>query len=212
MSNQERRSTHLLIWLGNMLFGLAVFTIIGLTLFSGRVEYPPGTAVSTTPLQHSYRLPAASRQLDEYTIYPVAEFRIKALVLSTKQYFWRSDSKLSEIDLALGWGPMSNDAVLSELQIRQSGRWYYYRWQGRPPIPPDDIRSHSTNLHTVPANEEVRRQLREIRAGQVVYLEGELINISRADGWHWKSSTSRTDTGNGACELMWVEHVVINED
>jgi hypothetical protein len=211
MSQQERQITRLLIWFGNAMFGMAVIAIIGLTMFSGRVEYPAGTAVAAKPVQHTYLLPAAGRQLDEYTIRPVAEFRIEALVLSTKHYFWRSDSKLSEVDLALGWGPMSNDAVLSELRIWQSGRWYYYRWQDQPPISPGDIRRHSTNLHTVPANEDVRRQLRNIRAGQVVSLEGELINISRADGWHWNSSTSRTDSGNGACELMWVESVVISE-
>lgn len=209
MSEHERSTTRLLIWLGNAMFGLAVVTIIGLTFFYGHVEYPPGTAVSTDPMQDSYFGPPESWRFDEYTIRPVAEFRIKALVLSTKHYFWRSDSAVSEVDLALGWGPMSNDAVLSELQIWQRGRWYYYRWHGQPPIPPQEIRSHSTNMHTVPASEEIRRQLRNIRAGQVVYLEGALVNISREDGWHWKSSTSRTDTGNGACELMWVEQVVI---
>lgn len=208
MSDQQHATTHLLIWTGNAIFTVAVVVILTALLIGNRVEYPAGTAVTATPVQRDYVLPLATWHLNEYQIRPVAEFKIEALVLSTRRYRFTSDSQLSEVDLALGWGPMSNDAVLRELDVWQSGRWYHYRWSAQPPIAPRDISLHSTNLHTVPANDEVRRQLREVRAGEIVYLEGFLVNISREDGWHWNSSTSRSDTGNGACELMWVERVL----
>ena len=28
------------------------------------------------------------------------------------------------------------------------------------------------------------------------------------DGWRWRSSLTREDTGAGACELVWVERIV----
>jgi hypothetical protein len=34
---------------------------------------------------------------------------------------------------------------------------------------------------------------------------------SRApDGWRWRSSLTREDTGAGACELVWVERIAVN--
>ena len=42
----------------------------------------------------------------------------------------------------------------------------------------------------------------------LVYSKGSLIEIQASDGWRWKSSLSREDTGNGACELMKVESIV----
>ena len=53
-------------------------------------------------------------------------------------------------DLALGWGRMTEDAVVARLDIRQSGRWYRYRWQGDPPIPLAEIVRSSANMHMVP--------------------------------------------------------------
>ena len=47
------------------------------------------------------------------------------------------------------------------------------------------------------------------RKGQVVALEGYLVKVISKDGWWWKSSLTRNDTGNGACEVIWVEEVEI---
>jgi len=62
-------------------------------------------------------------------------------------------------------------------------------------------------MHMVPANERVARQLKSVRRGHVVRLAGYLIEARGTDGWRWKSSLSRADTGRGACELIWVERL-----
>jgi hypothetical protein len=51
----------------------------------------------------------------------------------------------------------------------------------------------------------VARRLKDVRPGQVVRLRGYLVAVTADDGWQWRSSLSRTDTGSGACELFWVE-------
>lgn len=53
----------------------------------------------------------------------------------------------------------------------------------------------------------MRRELERVRRGDVVRIEGFLVDASRADGWHWKTSTTRNDTGAGACELVYVERI-----
>jgi hypothetical protein len=34
---------------------------------------------------------------------------------------------------------------------------------------------------------------------------GYLVEVRGRDGFRWRSSLTREDTGNGACELVWVE-------
>jgi hypothetical protein len=46
-----------------------------------------------------------------------------------------------------------------------------------------------------------------VRTGSVVRLEGYLVEARADDGWRWRSSLTREDTGNGACELVWVERL-----
>ena len=65
----------------------------------------------------------------------------------------------------------------------------------------------SANMHLIPADSNVRRQLKHVRAGNVVHLRGYLVNARRADGFTWNSSLTRNDTGAGACELFYVASV-----
>jgi len=41
----------------------------------------------------------------------------------------------------------------------------------------------------------------------LVALDGYLVDANRADGWHWRTSLTRDDTGDGACELFYVTSV-----
>jgi hypothetical protein len=40
-------------------------------------------------------------------------------------------------------------------------------------------------------------------------LAGELVEATGPGIGTWRSSLSRTDKGNGACELMWVKEVTV---
>jgi hypothetical protein len=46
-----------------------------------------------------------------------------------------------------------------------------------------------------------------VRVGAIVHFDGELVEAAARDGWTMRSSLTREDTGNGACELVWVEHL-----
>jgi len=59
----------------------------------------------------------------------------------------------------------------------------------------------------IPANETIKKDLDAIREGQLVQLSGFLVNVDASDGWRWRTSTTRNDTGNGACEIVYVEQV-----
>ena len=79
--------------------------------------------------------------------------------------------------------------------------------RGAWPLPQDVIESHSANMHLIPASRSVERQLKTIRPADVVDMRGYLVEARGAGTRPWRSSLTRTDTGSGACELMWVEEI-----
>jgi hypothetical protein len=99
---------------------------------------------------------------------------------------------------------MRDDAVLARLDISQSGRWYHYRWRDEPPLPPAEIVRSSANMHFIPADATTARALAGVRNGDRVRVEGWLVEAVAPDGWTWRSSLTREDTGDGACELIYV--------
>ncbi len=144
----------------------------------------------------------------EFTITPVASYKIRAKVLSRKRYKAGKGGKLSPVDFALGWGRMSDESVVENIKIRQYRRWYYWNAKALP-IPQKEIQTHSSNHHILPANDAVRKKALQVKKGEIVEMSGYLVKVNADDGWHWYSSTSREDTGDGACEVFWVESLEV---
>ncbi|MFA5683217.1 MAG: hypothetical protein WCZ65_00200 [Lysobacteraceae bacterium] len=163
----------------------------------------PGVLAPDSPVQEDLR-GAAVIEHGEFRLTPLARFRVEARVLSREDYRFDAGAALSPMDLALGWGRMSDSAVLEQLEIGQGARFYHYRWRERPPLPPREMVVSSANMHLVPADADIARQLRRVRPGDVLRIDGLLIEARRDDGWFWRSSLTREDSGAGACELVYV--------
>lgn len=144
-------------------------------------------------------------RLGEHTMRPLAAFALEARVLGREDYRFDPGAKVSPTDLALGWQRMADQAVYERLDISQGGRWYRYRWGADgPPIPVREIVRSSANMHLVPADDAVADAIDDVREHQTVRLKGWLVEINRDDGSQWRSSLSREDSGDGACELIYV--------
>jgi hypothetical protein len=170
------------------------------------IAHASGVLIDSAPQQ---RAPANTDPIShgDYRLIPLADFELEARVLSREDYSFDEGSDLSPTDLALGWQRMSDTAVIEQLDIDQSVRFYSYRWQREPPIPTDEIIRSSANMHLIPADETVADELARIRQGELIRLRGRLVEAHRSDGYHWRSSLTREDTGAGACELVLVERV-----
>lgn len=144
-----------------------------------------------------------------FHILPLAEFSIRARVLSRENYVFDEGAKLSPMDLALGWQRMADPQVYKTLNITQGGRWYRYSWHHAPPLPLQEIIESSANMHMIPASESVERILQQAQEGRFVRLKGYLVEVTRDDGWRWRSSLTRSDSGGGSCELIFVEAVIV---
>ncbi|MFC5570009.1 hypothetical protein ACFPN1_08060 [Lysobacter yangpyeongensis] len=165
---------------------------------------PPRVAPFDSPLQTPVPANLAPFRLRAATLTPLAGFSIDARVLSRRDYRSDREAGLAPVDFALGWGRMRDDAVLARLTITQSSRWYHYRYGGEPPIPQAEIDRSAANMHLIPGSTEIAAELRKVDAGERVRIDGWLVEAQAPDGWHWRSSTSREDTGAGACELIYV--------
>lgn len=191
---------------------LGFVLMVGLAVFAWRrlhppIEYPPGILIASEPEQT--RPTSGPIQRGDFTLKPLAHFSLRARVLHRKVYRLDKQSRLAPIDLALGWGRMSDQRVLDQVRISQSMRFYWFEYKMPAPLPKDEIISHSTNVHVIPATAEIGAECKSLRAGSLVYLSGDLVEATAPGFDLWRSSVSRTDTGYGACELMLVREVSI---
>lgn len=151
---------------------------------------------------------APTWSLAGFTVRGVAPYRLTARVLGVRDYRGRDDlGDVMTLDAALGWGGMSDQQVLDGLYIHQGDRWYVYEWDGPPPFPVGDMAKSSANVHLVPESPHVADQIHRLRLGDRVHLDGWLVNLEGEGGRVVRSSTSRKDTGAGACEVMLVRQV-----
>lgn len=156
-----------------------------------------------------------SFELDGYTVkldYKYS-YDISALVVGTREYS-ESDigGKLAPKDLALAWGRVAeyNDRI--DFHWSQSNRWYYWRVDSYDEIDviggTDGIISQSANNHLIPADDNIKDNIKKINAGDHIRVTGYLVNVnaSKPDGTNfwWNSSTDRADTGDGSCEVIYV--------
>ncbi len=68
---------------------------------------------------------------------------------------------------------------------------------------------HLSNNHLISDNRQIKKRIMSAERGDQIYLKGYLANYSQPGGGFRGTSTTRTDTGNGACETIYVEEFEI---
>jgi hypothetical protein len=172
------------------------------------VGEPDGIVVPGEPLQVDV-VDGETRRSGRWTLKVRAHYEVTARILGLERYHFDALAGLVPEDLALGWGPMSDNRILRSMNISQSNRFYFWRAGADVPISRDAIIAHSANTHVIPENVLVARQLSHLRRGAVVKLTGDLVDGVRDDGASIKTSLVRTDTGAGSCEIMLVREVAV---
>jgi len=173
------------------------------------IKHPPGILIPEDPYQALADRSTPSEYKDcRFT--PLAFIRLRARVLHTERYWFDTASRVSPIDFVLGWGPMSDAGVLEQFDFSQGGRWYYWKPTNRAqPISHQQVARYSANMHLIPATADIDKRLRDVRAGHIVQFTGDLVEIGAKDGWRMRSSLSRTDSGGGSCEVVWVRDLSV---
>ncbi len=187
------------------------FLLIYKAVSSSAIDHPTGIQVAPNdPQQYNIDSPTPFKH-DHFTITPKAEYEITARILGVENYMFDAGSVLSPVDLALGWGIMSDSAVLQNIEIEQSVRFYSWRTDTYT-VPLKEISRHSANTHIIPADSYVRSEIDDLREGHIVHLKGYLVSIKGENNFTWNSSLTRDDTGAGACEVFWVKDIEVFDE
>ena len=169
-------------------------------LYSQRdIGHGPGVLAAQDPQQQEID-GATGIEHGTFVLRPRADFNATVRILAREEYSVGDFATLVPTDFAVGWGPMSDSAILGDIEISQGNRFYYWRTHSWP-LSRQEIERHSANWHVIAGSEAVRAILGRLRAGSIVELSGQLVDIEGREGG-MRTSLSRRDTGAGACEIL----------
>lgn len=218
----ERNDTPWLIIRFNTAFGTICFVLAAiymLTYFQSE-NLPDPNQINQKLLQQpiqteTTKAPFTQIYTDkEYMIHPRFEYEFFGLIVSHKNldekwfniYYDRDPFNIK--DICAIWG---SNLLRSDYQ-----RMSYYNRTWTCYFKPNDHNVQFNNVelsnnHMIPATEDIGYKLKLARPGDQIHFKGFLVNYSIIGdgGGERKTSINRTDTGNGACEVVYVEEFEI---
>jgi len=111
-------------------------------------------------------------------------------------------------DYCVVWGQSADPKILREFDFsngqfscqfstKSSAAWQAFNKQ------------QLSNNHLLAIDETVRDRIDEISIGDQIHIKGWLSHYKNPAGYERGTSTTRTDTGNGACETILVNEIYI---
>jgi len=147
-----------------------------------------------------------------YTITPLFQYELHGLVVSLHHsgswwdiYHKAWQDYLNIKDLCVVWGDNIDSGVYTRMKFK-SGSWTcWYQWPDRETGALFDNAGLSNN-HLLADHGEINRQIMAASIGDQVYFKGYLAEYANdATDFQRGTSTTRTDTGNGACETVYID-------
>jgi hypothetical protein len=150
----------------------------------------------------------------EYRVEPLYDYELYGLVVSYRQHDgedsmhrWSNDH-LNVADVCVVWSDTAFSPTLGELdfwngvftcnvQTRDSVAWSHFKM------------NQLANNHLISGDPFIRDRVAEIRVGDQIRVKGLLARYGAVGGGLRGTSTTRDDTGDGACETILVEEFEI---
>jgi len=164
---------------------------------------PIQRAVSTQPF-------TVTNNGTDYRIEPRYQYDLHGLVVSYAHHngnyslhrLW--NDHINVADVCVVWSENANGSDLNRIkfwngkftcnfQTDDAGVWERFR--------EDQI----SNNHLLTDDSRMRKQIKQLRIGDQVRIRGWLVNYSNDTGFSRGTSTTRIDTGNGACETIYLQ-------
>jgi len=152
-----------------------------------------------------------------YTITPLYAYELHGLVVSHHDarvwwdiYHREWQDYLNTKDLLVIWGKNISSEIYKHIKFSNTSFFGHARWKSGTTseiAAKFDYESWSNN-HVLPGNPLVAKYIMETNPGDQIYLKGLLVkydgpNVQRS------SSTTRSDTGGGACETIYIQEYKI---
>lgn len=150
----------------------------------------------------------------DYHIQPRYSYDLSALVVSLhhSDTWWDYAHKtwgdhINPMDLCVVWGGNAQSGAYKSVSFANNQWECDWSWSASEL---DFNNAEASNNHMVTDDPAVAKVLRKIHIGDQIRVKGYLVNYSVAGrGGSRVSSDTHIDTGNGACEVLYVEAVDI---
>lgn len=110
---------------------------------------------------------------------------------------------LNVADICIVWGDNANGVDLNRFSFR-NGK-FTCNYSTSDPVAWERFREDQiSNNHLLTEDEGLRARIGDVRIGDQVRVRGWLASYSNDDGFKRGTSTTREDSGNGACETLYV--------
>ncbi len=194
---------------------LASFILL-LVSFWNRNAFPENmplvNEIKTEPQQKRVQLKPISINFNDidYTVKPMYEYDLYGLVVSYRHHDGDSqlhklwNDHLNMMDLCVLWSDTAFSSHLNELEF----------WNGQFTCNVKTVSNVAwasfkmnqiSNNHLLSADPRIRERVKDVRIGDQIHLKGWLSSYSSVGGSKRSTSTTREDTGNGACETIYLQ-------
>jgi hypothetical protein len=172
----------------------------------------------TEPLQEVGARPPFTTIIEgyTYTLTPRATYDIAGLVVSqhrgdTLFNLYHKVDPGNIKDVCVVWGEDIRNGSYRKVKYRSEEFTCSYSWSGTlsPPFKLDK----ASNNHLIPADRTIAGRIRAIHVGDQIRMRGLLVDYTvTRDGreiFTRRTSLTRDDTGNGACEILYVADLAV---
>ena len=153
------------------------------------------------------------------------EYDIKWRVLATAQYWehlfekalgsaYLEDNIIRYKDVWIWWWFLTQDDYVKRFNWMSLSRFLLPEYKSyedylyiKDRFTWEDINSHMSHNHLIPANNRIKKLLRWIQKWQFVHIKWYLVRLHSDKVYHLVSSVTRDDMWNWACETIYVTDI-----
>ncbi len=191
-----------------------------LVSFWNRNDLPGNVDYVANILQDPKQVRTSTRPFDArfkdvtYHVEPEYSYDITGMIVSYRHHDNNSrmhalaNDHLNMLDVCVVWGDNTANQYLHKIDFWNGIFTCNFQTRDQQAWDAFNVNQISNN-HLISDDEFVRSQVRKIRIGDQIRVRGYLASYSSGGGYKRGTSTTRTDTGDGACETIYVENFEI---
>ena len=147
----------------------------------------------------------------EYLVEPEYAYDLHGLIVSYRHHkgdsrmHFQANDHLNMLDVCVVWGSNAANPLIHKLDFWNGIFTCVVQTKDQEAWESFDIYKLSNN-HLISEDDYIRDQARGVKIGDQIRVRGYLASYSSKGGGKRGTSTTRLDTGDGACETLYVEN------
>jgi len=179
----------------------------------GSIDYVAAIADEPRQTRTTRQSFDASWEEVDYLVEPEYDYDLVGMIVSFRHHDNNSrmhrlaDDHLNMLDVCVVWGSNTRGAELDKIDFSNGTFTCNVKTRDQEAWESFDMDQLSNN-HLISDDESIRDRVRKIRVGDQIRVRGVLASYESPGGLRG-TSTTRTDTGDGACETIYVDRFEI---